>query len=79
MFTAREIGGEGMLTRTREPLARIGLPYWVHFDVDVLDQAIMPAVDSPGTPGIDPEDLSVLLRGLLHRPRCAGLRAGSIL
>jgi arginase len=72
-FTAREIGGEGMLARTNETLARIGLPYWVHFDVDVLDQAIMPAVDSPGTPGIDPEDLSVLLRGLLHHPRCAGL------
>lgn len=73
VFTAQEIGGEGVLARAGEVLAHIGRPYWVHLDIDVLDQAVMPAVDSPGSPGIDPEDLSILLQGLLHNPRCIGL------
>jgi arginase len=30
-------------------------------------------VDSPGSPGIDPNDLSILLKGLLSSPRCLGL------
>jgi arginase len=36
-------------------------------------QAIMPAVDSPGSPGIDPADLVVLLRRPPKDARCAGL------
>jgi arginase len=73
VFTARDSGGEAVLADIMEALNRIGLPYWVHVDVDVLDQAVMPAVDSPGSPGIDPNDLSILLRGLLSSPRCLGL------
>jgi arginase len=48
-------------------------PFWVHFDVDVLDQSVMPAVDSPGSPGIQPHDLRRILRTLVHEPRCAGM------
>ena len=33
----------------------------------------MPAVDTPGSPGIDPADLVMLLRGLIKDARCAGL------
>lgn len=73
VFAARDSGGEVVLADTKEALNRIDLPFWVHFDVDVLDQALMPAVDSPGSPGIDPNDLSILLRGLLSSPRCVGL------
>jgi arginase len=73
VFTARDSGGEAVLADIKEALNRIDLPYWVHCDVDVLDQALMPAVDSPGSPGIDPNDLSILLRGLLSSPRCLGL------
>jgi arginase len=73
VFTARDSGGEAVLADIKEALKRIDLPYWVHFDVDVLDQALMPAVDSPGSPGIDPNDLTILLRGLLSSPRCLGL------
>jgi arginase family enzyme len=25
---------------------------WLHVDLDVLDRSAMPAVDSPGTPGL---------------------------
>jgi arginase len=73
VFTAREIGASGILKRTRNTLDRAGLPFWVHFDVDVLDQDIMPAVDTPGSPGIDPADLILLLRELVEDVRCVGL------
>jgi arginase len=73
VFTAREIGGEAVLARVKETLDRIDLPHWIHFDVDVLDQTVVPAVDTPGSPGIDPDDLSILLRGLLSGPRCLGV------
>jgi arginase len=73
VFIAREIGREAVLGRARQTLDRAGLHYWVHLDLDVLDQAVMPAVDSPGSPGIDPDDLSFLLRELVSGTRCAGL------
>jgi arginase len=73
VFTAREIGIETVLLRTREVLDRTGWPFWIHLDVDVLDQTVMPAVDSPGSPGIDPRALVVLLRSLIEDERCAGL------
>jgi arginase len=73
VFIARDIGGEALLVRTRKALDRTGLPYWVHLDVDVLDARVMPAVDSPGSPGIDPNDLAILLQDLLSSPHCLGL------
>ena len=38
--------------------------YWIQVDVDVLDPAHMPAVDSPDPGGLSPEELIVLLRAL---------------
>jgi arginase len=73
VFTARDIGGKAVLARPEEALRRTDLPHWIHFDVDVMDQTLMPAVDTPGSPGIDPGDLAILLGGLLSSPRCAGL------
>jgi arginase len=49
------------------------LPFWVLFDVDVLDQIFMPAVDSPGSPGLDPQTAADLLRILVSNPKCLGL------
>ena len=57
----------------KEPLDRQGWPFWVQFDVDVLDQAIMPAVDSPGSPGISPDVVVMVLRALFGDSRCCGL------
>ncbi|WP_419694333.1 arginase family protein [Mesorhizobium muleiense] len=45
----------------------------MHFDVDALDQTVMPAVDSPGSPGIDPDDLVAILAALVADPRCIGM------
>ncbi len=45
---------------------------WLHVDLDVLDRAVMPAVDSPGSPGLDYGQLAALLRALLDSRRIAG-------
>jgi arginase len=63
---------DGMST-TAERVAKWALRrdvsrFWLHLDVDVLAAAVMPAVDSPGEPGLDFEQLSqliVLLAGRL--------------
>jgi arginase len=74
VFAANEIGPPAVLARTRRTLdAAPGHRFWVHLDVDVLDAAVMPAVDSPGSPGIAPDDLVLVLSGLLSDPRCAGM------
>ncbi|WP_238331936.1 arginase family protein [Kribbella jejuensis] len=50
--------------------------FWVHLDVDVLDAAVMPAVDSPEPGGIGYAELREVLRPLVRDPRCVGLDVG---
>jgi arginase len=45
---------------------------WLHVDLDVLDQSVMPAVDSPGSPGFDFTQLAALLGALLASGRIVG-------
>lgn len=73
VVAARERGAEAVLELTRTALRRQDWPFWIHFDVDVLDQTIMPAVDSPGSPGIDPDDVVTILRTLAVDPLCCGM------
>jgi arginase len=47
--------------------------FWIHLDADVLDAAVMPAVDSPEPEGPDLEQLSELLRPLVSHPRAVGM------
>lgn len=57
-----------------ERLAGPGLAgFWVHFDVDVLDPEVMPAVDSPepGGPGL--AEIEEFLAPLLRHPKALGL------
>ena len=46
---------------------------WMHVDFDILDQAVMPAVDSPGSPGLNFDELEKLLLTLLRSNRFIGL------
>jgi arginase len=48
---------------------------WLHLDLDVLDERVMNAVDSPGTPGFDFTQLASLLRALIGSGRVAGMTA----
>ena len=47
--------------------------YWVHVDVDVLDPAVMPAVDAPDPGGIAYAELQLLIAGLVADPDCLGM------
>ena len=47
--------------------------YWVHVDVDVLDPAVMSAVDAPEPGGIAFAELEILLSGLVDTPHCLGV------
>ena len=74
VFDARYAGPSDIIEKIRAILDRKpSQPFWLYFDVDVLDQVLMPAVDSPGSPGIDPEDLSWILRDLVGDDRCCGM------
>jgi arginase len=46
---------------------------WLHVDLDVLAQSVMPAVDSPGSPGLT----FAQLRALIARLYRSGLLAGA--
>lgn len=74
VFEAAAIGAGGVASRIA---ARLGTRphqgFWIHWDVDVLDAAIMPAVDCPGSPGIPPDDLIAILRPLVADTRCRGM------
>ncbi|WP_344871373.1 arginase family protein [Allokutzneria multivorans] len=47
--------------------------FWVHLDVDILDEAVMPAVDSPDPGGLEHEELAELLSGLTSAANCLGV------
>lgn len=51
-------------------------PYWVHLDLDVLDEAAFPATDYLMPGGIDLATLAEVLRPLGRSPRCVGFSVG---
>jgi arginase len=61
----REAGPEAAASRAVGILERPGLDgFWIHVDADVLDESLMPAVDSPEPDGLDFEELAGVLRVL---------------
>jgi arginase len=50
--------------------------FWIHLDVDVLDQSVMPAVDSPNPGGLSFRELTAVLTSLLDSPRVVGMNVG---
>jgi arginase len=47
--------------------------FWIHLDVDVLDDAVMPAVDYRMSDGLDFEELVAVLRAAIGSGRAVGL------
>jgi arginase len=47
--------------------------FWIHLDVDVLDDAIMPAVDYRMSDGLDFDELVAVLHAALGSFRAVGL------
>jgi arginase len=46
--------------------------FWIHCDLDVVDGAVLPAVDSPEPEGLDYVTLAALLRALSGSPKAIG-------
>jgi arginase len=69
---------EGVSTAASRLANRIsgmsGSGVWIHMDVDVLDDAVMPAVDSRQDDGQTYEELSALLRPVLATGRVTGMQ-----
>jgi len=47
--------------------------FWIHLDVDVLDDSVMPAVDSRQPDGLSYEELGAVVRRLLQSPLAVGM------
>lgn len=62
-----ESGPDGVEALARRIESVAGDGYWLQLDVDVLDPAVMPAVDSPDPGGLDAALLVALLRRLAPR------------
>jgi arginase len=75
--TVQELLEHGISTaveRTANLMRRGGLTRtWLHVDLDVLDREVLPAVDSPGSPGLDFGWLASLIAGLVRSTGVVGL------
>ncbi|BAU86532.1 arginase/agmatinase/formiminoglutamase [Streptomyces laurentii] len=78
-LTAGEIAhaeADDVAERVIRRLERRGLDrVWLHLDFDVLDERVLPAVDSPGSPGLDFPRLTRLVSALVGTGRIIGLDA----
>ena len=66
----RSLGATGT---ARRAVAEPTRPFWIHLDVDVLDDRLMPAVDYRMPGGLGWEELEVILGAALKSGRAVGL------
>jgi arginase len=71
VVSASQLVSVGTDAAVAAALTAAGAAYWVQIDVDVLDPAVMPAVDSPDPGGIDAGRLIELIAAFA--PRAAGI------
>jgi arginase len=75
-FTIQRVLADGIDVTARRVIGKLearGLDsVWLHVDLDVLDQSVMPAVDSPGSPGLDYLQLTELVDALCASGRIIG-------
>lgn len=70
----REHGAGDTLARTLDAVTRPGTDgFWIHLDVDVLDDRLMPAVDYRHPGGLTWDEVTDILRGLLAAGTACGL------
>jgi arginase len=77
VMSQRTIAAKGLDHVATETLARVSsvdAGFWVHFDVDVLDPEVMPAVDSPIPGGLDLAAAAALLGPVVRHPAALGLQ-----
>lgn len=78
MLTLEEIRRAGPAAAAQAALARLERAsdgVWIHLDADVLDDVLMPAVDSRQPDGLSVGELVELLRRLVSSSRVVGMNA----
>ncbi|SDL49913.1 arginase [Catalinimonas alkaloidigena] len=74
LATLRQEGPAACAQRFLRWFAQEGFDgFWLHLDLDVLDDAVMPAVDSRAPDGLRYDELHALLAPLVHHPQATGL------
>ena len=76
-----ELRAEGLAAagaRAAQRLAADGGRFWIHLDVDVLDERAMPATDYLMPGGLQWDELAALMRPLGASPGLAGLSLGCL-
>jgi arginase len=74
LAAVRKVGLAEAARRTVDRFERNGLDgFWIHLDADVLDDEVMPAVDSPQPGGLSRNELIEMLRVLLASRLAAGM------
>jgi arginase len=71
----RAAGPDAVATELAARL-RSAVPFWLHFDVDVLDQEVFPATDYLQPDGASWDEVSALLAPLLSSPALIGASIG---
>lgn len=73
--TVRRLGADEAGRRALQTLRSAGVDgFWIHLDVDALDDAVMPAVDSPQPDGLSYDELRALLAPALASPMVQGMQ-----
>jgi arginase family enzyme len=73
-LTAPEVRRRGATRAGIDAAARLaGRPAWLHLDLDVLDESVLPAVTYPQPLGLDWGDLAGLVRPLVAAPNLLGV------
>ncbi len=75
LTAVRAAGVSAATERALSHLTRDGAParFWVHVDADVLDDAVMPAVDYRQPGGLSPDELATVLAAAMATGRVAGV------
>jgi arginase len=74
LATLRRQGAEETARAAIEHLARKDLDgFWIHLDVDVLDDAIMPAVDYRMPDGLSWDELAIVLNAAMRSGKARGI------
>jgi arginase len=75
--TVRELGVDAAAKKAASILTHGGTEgFWIHLDADVLDDAVMPAVDYRLPGGLSWEELSTTLRVLMTTAHAVGINIG---
>jgi arginase len=74
LATVQALGAKETAAQALDHLGRAKIAgFWIHLDADVLDDAVMPAVDYRLPGGLSPTELSAVLRTLADSGKAVGL------